>query len=49
MKRVGLPFVASFVPFGGLAVYLSPFLDKTDRRQGWHDKVALTVVMKEPV
>jgi uncharacterized RDD family membrane protein YckC len=32
--------------FGQLLVYLSPFFDNTGLRQGWHDKVAKTVVVK---
>ena len=28
-----------------LLVYLSPFFDNTGRQQGWHDKVAKTLVV----
>jgi uncharacterized RDD family membrane protein YckC len=31
---------------GQLLVYLSPFFDGTGRNQGWHDKVAKTLVVK---
>ena len=38
----------SLIPIGGfllvLLVYLSPTFD--DRRQGWHDKAAATVVVR---
>jgi uncharacterized RDD family membrane protein YckC len=31
---------------GMLLVYLSPFWDKSGRRQGWHDKAASTMVLQ---
>lgn len=31
---------------GSIAVLLSPLFDKSGRRQGWHDKIAKTVVIK---
>jgi len=31
---------------GQLVVYVSPFFDNTGRNQGWHDKVAKTLVVK---
>ncbi|MFK0170273.1 RDD family protein [Streptomyces sp. NPDC090306] len=31
---------------GQILVYLSPFWDKSGRRQGWHDKVAGTLVLQ---
>ncbi|MFI0237050.1 RDD family protein [Streptomyces sp. NPDC016845] len=41
-----IPTVGGFAcGIGGLLVYLSPFWDKSGRRQGWHDKVASTVVV----
>ncbi|HET8643160.1 MAG TPA: RDD family protein [Pseudonocardiaceae bacterium] len=40
-----IPFIGSFFCIGGLLVYVSPFFDNTGRRQGWHDKVAKTVVI----
>lgn len=41
-----IPFVGSFVcGIGTLIVYLSPFFDNSGKRQGWHDKVAKTVVI----
>jgi uncharacterized RDD family membrane protein YckC len=33
---------------GAPVLYLSPFWDKSGRRQGWHDRVAGTVVVKLP-
>ncbi|MDQ2723532.1 MAG: RDD family protein, partial [Actinomycetota bacterium] len=46
IKRWVLPWAASFVCFiGALLVYLSPFFDNTKRFQGWHDKVAETLVI----
>jgi len=33
---------------GAVILYLSPFWDSTGRRQGWHDKLAGTVVVKLP-
>jgi uncharacterized RDD family membrane protein YckC len=33
---------------GQLLIYLSPFLDSTGKRQGWHDKLAKTIVIKNP-
>jgi uncharacterized RDD family membrane protein YckC len=41
-----IPFVGSFLCYiGGIVVYLSPFFDSTKRNQGWHDKVAKTLVV----
>ena len=41
-----IPFAGSLVcGIGQLLVYVSPFFDNTGRRQGWHDKVAKTVVI----
>jgi uncharacterized RDD family membrane protein YckC len=43
-----IQFVA-WIPFlllGAIPMYLSPLWDKSGRRQGWHDKVAGTVVVK---
>jgi uncharacterized RDD family membrane protein YckC len=41
-----IPFVAGFAcGIGQLVVYLSPFWDNTRRNQGWHDKVAKTLVV----
>jgi uncharacterized RDD family membrane protein YckC len=41
-----IPFVGGFVcGIGQLIVYLSPFFDNSGKRQGWHDKVAKTVVI----
>jgi uncharacterized RDD family membrane protein YckC len=47
-----IPAVAGAVTFliggiGQLLVYVSPFFDNTGRRQGWHDKAARTLVVKE--
>lgn len=33
---------------GSLLVYLSPFWDNQNRFQGWHDKLAHTLVIKKP-
>jgi uncharacterized RDD family membrane protein YckC len=42
-----IPFVGSFAcGIGQLVVYLSPFWDNTGRQQGWHDKVAHTLVIR---
>ncbi|MER5443742.1 RDD family protein [Streptomyces sp. NPDC002790] len=41
-----IPMVGAFAcGIGMLVVYLSPFWDKSGRKQGWHDKVAGTVVV----
>ena len=41
-----IPFLGSFVcGIGQLVVYLSPFFDNSGRQQGWHDKVAKTLVI----
>ncbi|WP_338699681.1 RDD family protein [Streptomyces sp. Q6] len=41
-----IPTVGAFAcGIGQLVVYLSPFWDKSGRKQGWHDKVASTVVV----
>jgi uncharacterized RDD family membrane protein YckC len=54
----GLSFLRWLVPVGAgvvtgciggigqLIVYLSPFFDSSGRNQGWHDKVAKTLVVK---
>ncbi|NBE55436.1 RDD family protein [Streptomyces boluensis] len=43
-----MPQVGSIVcGIGALLVYLSPFWDGAQRLQGWHDKVASTVVIKK--
>ncbi|GGZ90159.1 RDD family protein [Streptomyces echinoruber] len=42
-----IPAVGSVVcGIGQLVVYLSPFWDKSGRQQGWHDKVAGTMVVQ---
>jgi uncharacterized RDD family membrane protein YckC len=42
-----IPFLGGLVcGVGELLVYISPFFDNSGRRQGWHDKVAGTVVVK---
>ncbi|MFJ9039151.1 RDD family protein [Streptomyces sp. NPDC102406] len=42
-----IPTVGSFAcGIGALLVYLSPFWDKSGRKQGWHDKVASVVVVQ---
>jgi uncharacterized RDD family membrane protein YckC len=47
MLRWVIPFAGSFVcGIGQLVVYLSPFFDNSGRNQGWHDKVAKTVVIR---
>jgi uncharacterized RDD family membrane protein YckC len=44
--RYLIPFAGSFVcGVGELVVYLSPFFDNSGRQQGWHDKVAHTIVV----
>ncbi|MEV5612843.1 RDD family protein [Streptomyces sp. NPDC052225] len=41
-----IPTVGAFAcGIGQLVVYLSPLWDKSGRKQGWHDKVASTVVV----
>jgi uncharacterized RDD family membrane protein YckC len=35
-----------FFLIGQFVVYLSPFFDASGRNQGWHDKVAKTVVIR---
>jgi uncharacterized RDD family membrane protein YckC len=42
-----IPQVAGWVScgLGGIVVYLSPFWDNAGRQQGWHDKVAKTLVV----
>jgi uncharacterized RDD family membrane protein YckC len=46
LLRLGVPVLANVVPLLGPAlVAVSPFFDRTGRRQGWHDKVAGTVVV----
>jgi uncharacterized RDD family membrane protein YckC len=44
--RFGVPLLAAIAPFGAVLVYVSPYFDDSGRRQGWHDKVARTVVVK---
>lgn len=44
--RFGLPLLASLAPFGSFLIYMSPLFDNSGRRQGWHDKIAGTVVVK---
>lgn len=44
--RFLIPLAASIAPFGSVLVYVSPLFDNSGRRQGWHDKVAKTVVVK---
>jgi uncharacterized RDD family membrane protein YckC len=42
-----IPFVGIFACcIGEIVVYLSPFFDGTRRFQGWHDKVAKTLVIR---
>ncbi|MEU1848026.1 RDD family protein [Streptomyces sp. NPDC019990] len=42
-----IPMVGNFLcGIGALLVYLSPFWDKSGRQQGWHDKAASTMVIK---
>ena len=42
-----IPVVGSFAcGIGQILVYLSPFFDSTGHNQGWHDKVAKTVVIR---
>lgn len=47
--RFLIPGVAGLIPFvgwiGTLVCYMSPTFDSTGRRQGWHDKVANTIVV----
>ena len=47
--RYGLPGVMGLIPIVGglasLACWLSPLFDSSGRQQGWHDKVAKTVVV----
>ncbi|MFI7010206.1 RDD family protein [Streptomyces sp. NPDC050145] len=46
LLRWVIPVVGIFAcGIGQLLVYLSPFWDKSGRMQGWHDKVASTVVV----
>jgi uncharacterized RDD family membrane protein YckC len=44
-----IPQAASYLTcgIGGLVVYLSPFWDNTQRFQGYHDKVAKTLVVNK--
>ncbi|MZD10231.1 RDD family protein [Streptomyces sp. SID5785] len=47
LLRWVIPTVGLFAcGIGQLLVYLSPFWDKSGRKQGWHDKVASTVVVQ---
>lgn len=42
-----IPLLGSLVcGIGQYVVYLSPFFDSTKRNQGWHDKVAKTLVVQ---
>lgn len=47
--RYLIPGICALIPFigwlGTLACYVSPTFDNSGRRQGWHDKVANTVVV----
>ncbi|MEI5102095.1 RDD family protein [Streptomyces sp. PmtG] len=51
---VGAAFLRYIIPvvgslacgIGQFVVYLSPFWDKSGRQQGWHDKVAKTMVIQ---
>ena len=47
--RFALPGLIGIIPIVGglaaLACWLSPLFDSTGRQQGWHDKVAKTVVI----
>ena len=36
------------VVVGALVLYASPLWDRSGRRQGWHDKLAGTIVVKLP-
>ncbi|RCS80647.1 RDD family protein [Brachybacterium alimentarium] len=51
--RYLIPGVCALIPFigwlGTLACYVSPTFDSSGRRQGWHDKVANTVVVSTAV
>ncbi|MGH3738272.1 MAG: RDD family protein [Micromonosporaceae bacterium] len=41
-----IPFVGGIAcGIGALVVYLSPFFDNSGKQQGWHDKVAKTLVI----
>jgi len=43
-----IPAVGGLVcGIGQIVVYLSPFFDNTGRNQGWHDKVAKTLVVEK--
>lgn len=47
LLRWVIPFAGSFAcGIGQIVVYLSPFFDNSGRNQGWHDKVAKTVVIR---
>ena len=47
--RFLIPGLCALIPFigwlGTVACYISPTFDNSGRRQGWHDKVANTVVV----
>ncbi|MDU6927168.1 MAG: RDD family protein, partial [Dermabacter sp.] len=49
LLRFALPGVMGLIPIVGglaaLACWLSPLFDSSGRQQGWHDKVAKTVVI----
>ncbi|GAA1309598.1 RDD family protein [Brachybacterium tyrofermentans] len=51
--RYLIPGICALIPFigwlGTLACYVSPTFDSSGRRQGWHDKVANTVVVSTSV
>jgi uncharacterized RDD family membrane protein YckC len=43
-----IPFAGGLVcGIGELIVYISPFFDSSGRNQGWHDKVAHTLVLRQ--
>lgn len=44
LLRLLVPAAGSLVVVGPALVYVSPFFDSSGRRQGWHDKVAGTMV-----
>ncbi|NMA78771.1 MAG: RDD family protein [Actinomycetales bacterium] len=49
LVRYLIPGICALIPFvgwlGTLACYVSPTFDNSGRRQGWHDKVANTIVV----
>jgi uncharacterized RDD family membrane protein YckC len=47
LLRSLIPFLGLFFCYvGQTLVYLSPFFDSSGRRQGWHDRVASTLVVR---